>query len=122
MRNGNELPTAAELMTLAGMLGRLGSDQAGERDCAALMATRWVRSRGLNWSDVLVPALPEPKQPPPTQDDRWRVCVERCLLRASMLNAWEQGFLRDLRKFPWLSEKQAARLDAIASKIGVGPE
>ena len=129
----SRLPTPAELNTLAGILGRLGSNQPGERDCAALMATKWIRSRGLNWSEILLPALPQPKRrprgkapppppppPPHPPSDGWLLLIQRCLQRSWMLNDWEQGFLRDLRGFSKLSEKQAARLDAIAAKLGVG--
>jgi hypothetical protein len=38
---------------LVRVLGMLGSAHAGERDAAALMATRMLKEAGLTWYDVL---------------------------------------------------------------------
>lgn len=38
---------------LVRVLGMLGSDHAGERDAAALVATRMLKEAGLTWYDVL---------------------------------------------------------------------
>lgn len=47
--------TERDVLTLAKMLGLLGSDQVGERAAAALKAHQWVVSRGLAWKEVLLP-------------------------------------------------------------------
>jgi hypothetical protein len=38
---------------LVRVLGMLGSNHPGERDAAALMATRMVKEAGLTWYDIL---------------------------------------------------------------------
>lgn len=38
---------------LVRVLGMLGSDHPGERDNAAVMATRMIKEAGLTWYDVL---------------------------------------------------------------------
>jgi hypothetical protein len=43
-------PVPAKLIKV---LGLLGSDQAGERDTAARMATQMLKDLGLTWYDVL---------------------------------------------------------------------
>jgi len=43
---------------LAGVLARLSSNHAGERDAAALLASRIVRDRDVTWLDVLRADLP----------------------------------------------------------------
>jgi hypothetical protein len=53
--------TERELQVLVKMLGLLGSDQAGERAAAALKVDQWVRTRGLDWSELLIPPEPEPE-------------------------------------------------------------
>lgn len=47
--------SSADLGRFKRILGMLGSDQAGERAAAALLATNWLTERGLGWSDVSVP-------------------------------------------------------------------
>jgi hypothetical protein len=53
--------TERELQVLVKMLGLLGSDQAGERAAAALKVDQWVKTRGLSWSELLIP----PEEPEP---------------------------------------------------------
>jgi hypothetical protein len=45
--------TAADRAKLGAILGRLGSDHAGERDAAALAANRFILARDMTWPDVL---------------------------------------------------------------------
>jgi hypothetical protein len=45
--------TPAERTKLARILGRLGSEHAGERDAAALAASRFVQARDTTWPAVL---------------------------------------------------------------------
>lgn len=46
---------------LVRILKLLGSDQPGERDAAALAATRLVASTGMDWDDLLDPASAAPR-------------------------------------------------------------
>jgi hypothetical protein len=45
--------TPADRAKLSAILGRLGSDHAGERDSAALAACRFIRAKGTTWPEVL---------------------------------------------------------------------
>ena len=45
--------TNAERATLIAILGRLGSEHTGERDAAALAATRMLARLGVGWGDVI---------------------------------------------------------------------
>jgi hypothetical protein len=55
--------TDTDRQRLAGILGMLGSDHAGERAAAALQAEAFRRRHGLTWAELL--ALPEPTPEPP---------------------------------------------------------
>ncbi|HEY2418846.1 MAG TPA: hypothetical protein VGH84_13060 [Steroidobacteraceae bacterium] len=61
--------TDAERQRLAGILGMLGSDHAGERAAAGLQAEAFRKKHGLTWPELLgiptVAAMPEPDHPPP---------------------------------------------------------
>jgi hypothetical protein len=105
----NILPS--ERARLAAILGLLSSDKPGERDAAAHAATRFLRSRDLQWSDVFgAPALPAP-EPQPMRDlsvlaewpVRWRTAVQMCLQFSG--DDREQAFLNNLstyRQLNWL--------------------
>lgn len=67
------LADARAVKRLADLCGRLGSDMAGERDAAAVLATRHIKALGLTWGEVVSrafapagtkPARPMPPQPP----------------------------------------------------------
>lgn len=65
--------TEKEVLTLAKLLGLLGSDQMGERAAAALKAAQWVKQRGVSWKEVLLPEGPpvvqvQVKGAPSTED------------------------------------------------------
>lgn len=94
----------ADLTKLAGVLGMLGSDHAGERDNAARLANRLVRGKGLEWADLLAPsALPQTVlQPNTTQPSYypshgWQAELHACLSRPDLLSIWEVDFCRTLR-------------------------
>ncbi len=95
--------TPADLNKLAGILGMLGSEHAGERDNAARLANRLVRGKGLEWADLLAPRVPQrPPQPNATQPSHypacgWRAELQACLSRPDLLSAWEADFCRTLR-------------------------
>jgi hypothetical protein len=74
---------------LCKILGRLGSDHAGERAAAGLKAHELVRRAGLQWRDVILPPLaPQPLG--------WRDKVRACLDHVDRLNAWERQFIGSL--------------------------
>lgn len=51
--SANSPISSADRAKLAAILGRLGSDQAGERDAAALAATKFIRKLNTTWPEVL---------------------------------------------------------------------
>lgn len=108
--------SADDRRRLAGVLARLASDHAGERDAAANLATRIVRDRNVNWLDVLQPDPPAQERStwPPGGGD-----LVVCLRWLGELSPWETGFVLDLRqkhRCP-LSPAQAAKLHQIADAL-----
>ena len=105
---------------LVRILGLLGSDQAGERDAAALAATRLLFKSGLTWHDVIVCAQPAIRVLPCMS--AWRPTARACLGQVRRLTPWEHRFLTNLcarNQVP--SPKQLERLAEIATKVGVVP-
>lgn len=105
---------------LVRILGMLGSDQAGERDAAALAATRLLLKNSLTWHDVIVSSQPVIRVPPCIS--AWRTTARACLSQVYLLTPWETRFLTDLctrNQVP--SPKQLERLAEIATKVGVVP-
>jgi hypothetical protein len=51
------MPAPLVLAKLAKVLGRLGSDQAGERDNAARTANKMIRDAGMVWADFIEAAV-----------------------------------------------------------------
>lgn len=112
----------AEVQRLAAILGRLGSEFAGERDAAALAASKFVHDRALGWEELLQ------AEPPtavavidPGVTRYWKHAAEECLLEHSgALNDWETEFLQDLlRRGRAPTARQEAVLRRIATKTGV---
>jgi hypothetical protein len=104
---------------LIGVLEMLSSDYAGERDAAALAATRLVRDAGLRWVDLFQPpAVREQplRTPPPSRSD-WRGLCAWCAGQPDQLTAWENDFIAALPRFPRLSAKQAITLYGIAARL-----
>ncbi len=94
----------ADRQRLAGILGMLGSDAAGERDNAARLAEQFRRTSGLTWIELLTPpvkllivpgkpaaapAQPAPAQPapPPWVPPPNRTWVKMCVWGAFWLGA-----------------------------------
>ena len=100
---------------LIGCLNLLTSDQPGERDAAGLAACRFLRARGLSWSDVILSAAPAR----PADDGAlpWRVVVARCMTAANLTD-WEYRFLVAIKGRAAITQKQAAVLSAISAKVG----
>jgi hypothetical protein len=113
--------TQAEVDRLRNIVARLDSDFEGERAAAALLATRLLKSRGLIWSEVVLPppARPASKRAQPDEQP-WRRTVGKLLARPGSLRAWErEEFLPSLLRFE--SPKQSRCLRAIADRV-LGPE
>jgi hypothetical protein len=98
--------SAQDRARLAAILGRLGSDHAGERDAAALAASRFLRQRKLAWGDVLGP----PALPPPIERRaepfvfhewplRWRGAVRICCEALDRLNQRDRDFIQSLATY-----------------------
>jgi hypothetical protein len=109
-----------DFLKLVGILGRLGSDFAGGRDVAPIIATRFVRSRNMGLDEVFLPALePSHRASSPLFED-WLATVENRLIHPARISVWDIEHVISLRKFPCLSEKQADRLAIIGEKAGAG--
>ena len=107
---------------LTKLLGMLGSAHDGERAVAAAKADELVRSRGLTWSDVV--ARPQPVSAPRrSSSEAWhepetiREKIDAALRYRRLLNAWEESFLLDLKKYRHHSPKQAACVSRIYRKV-----
>ena len=115
-----------ELKRLAGVLARLGSDHAGERDAAALAASRLVDKAGVTWLDLLIGNSPEPQASrpgwatPPVTDHT--PDVRFCQRHSGSLSVWELGFLSNLAVLRTVTDRQRATLAAIVAKVrSAGP-
>jgi hypothetical protein len=119
--------SSSERAKLAAILGRLGSNHAGERDAAALAATRFISAKDVTWPSVLegvgeaealasyvVDRLRErterrAKQEENRKDPAWRAKrFRRWALRRWDTNAIYIGYRRGL-----LTEEEAAWLNAV---------
>jgi hypothetical protein len=109
----------ADRARLAGILGLLSSDKAGERDAAAHAATRFLTARDLRWSDVL--DVPRADGLLDDLAGRWRDVAATCVLRGGgVLTPWEFSFCRKLVGFPRCSDKQLEILRRLLDKITLG--
>ncbi len=104
---------------LAGVLARLSSDHAGERDAAALLASRIVRNRDVSWLDVL--RAGPPAHTPGTADPAHNAAsgsdLAVCLRHLGQLNGWEQQFVRSLARVMQRTPGQARKLAEIADAL-----
>ncbi len=104
---------------LAGVLARLSSNHAGERDAAALLASRIVRDRDVTWLDVLRADLPA--RAPDTADPRHNAAsstdLALCLRHIGQLSGWEQQFVRSVATMARRSPGQARKLVEIADAL-----
>lgn len=104
---------------LAGVLARLSSDYAGERDAAALLASRIVRDRDVTWLDVLRADLPAraPDAAGPRHNAAPSSDLALCLRHLNQLNGWEQQFARSLATVMRRTPGQARKLAEIAGAL-----
>ena len=99
---------------LVNILGMLGSDFAGERASAGLLACRFLKKHGLRWEDVI--GSP-PRHEKPRVADQSTGDLGLCLRHLTALTEWEQGFCRSLAMRPRLSPKQSDVLHRIAGTL-----
>ena len=91
---------------LAKICARFASNHDGERAAAAALANQLLQSMGLTWEQVL------------TQDERdFADLIDFALQHERLLNDWQRGFVRDIRRQETLSKKQRAKLDEIVGQI-----
>ncbi len=106
----------ADRQRLAGILGMLGSNSAGERDNAARLAEQFRRTSGLTWIELLTPpvkllivpgkpaAAPPAAQPAPVQPapPPWTPPPNREWMKVCALAAfWIGGLVAAF--WPWAS-------------------
>lgn len=104
---------------LAGVLARLSSNHAGERDAAALLASRIVRDRDVTWLDVLRTDLPAhtPAAANPHHNAASGSDLALSLRHLGQLNGWEQQFVRSLATVMRRTPGQARKLAEIADAL-----
>jgi hypothetical protein len=106
------IPASARTKLVA-ILGRLGSDHAGERDAAALAAMRLLSQHKVGWPELL--AEPRPHREP--LHGTWRVTCAELAKRPAALRPWEREFIADLPRFRRISTKQRYVLNEIATRV-----
>jgi hypothetical protein len=111
------LPMTADWrMTLAKVLGMLGSDPDGEIAAAGRRANAIIKAANLSWFD-----LPVPMSSQPDEDAIDAEMATFCLARTERLNEREQEFIYSivslLRRGRSLTAKQRKWLGDIASRI-----
>lgn len=118
-----EALTPAETSKLFGLLGMLASPFDGERATAGLLATKLIESKGLEWSDLIRPALayypppPPPRPAPSSAMFSWQTQVARCMATQSLLTLWENEFLHSIARRHSLSPKQEETLATIVDRL-----
>lgn len=113
MIRGDRL-TPDEQTRLISILGMLGSDFAGERAAAELLATRLLKDHGLRWKDVIGGP---PRHEKPRMADYSSRDLGLCLRHLTSVAEWEQEFCRSLAMRPRLSPKQVEVVQKIAAKL-----
>jgi hypothetical protein len=109
------------------ILRMFGSNHDGEIASAARRAHELVKSRALDWDDLIISvnhhtgySSPPPPPPPPDTDDEEDL-IRSCSRAAEHLTQWERGFIEDIGEsiVEWgrLTPKQRAVLDRIVTKL-----
>lgn len=102
---------------LAAVLGMLGSDHAGERAAAALIAARIAREAGLTWSELLAGSAEKPATPTRTHP-HWREMLAAARRHPERLSEWERRFIASIGgEQRSLSRKQWAILARLFNKV-----
>lgn len=121
----------ADRNRLIQLLGMTGSDSDGEATNAARLADRLVRSKGLRWGDVILPALSSPQTHRPHLDpwldvlhdwpERWREAVRLCQGSTAPLPDKSRDFLGQISRYANRpSEAQLAWLNSVVEKCRAG--
>jgi hypothetical protein len=100
---------------LAKLCGMFGSEHPGERANAAAAADKLIRSAGMRWPDIILPALPAPPGTRPVNGvaDAIRFVLEH----REALSEWELGFAESIRRARYrLSKKQIEILERLVEK------
>ena len=103
----------SEHRKLIGILGRLGSDHAGEVVAAAHVAETMLRRHGLTWEGLLAPAPLAPTGEP----DDWRTIVFTCQQVPGLLTNWERKFLSDVQSCRRPTPRQIEKVRQIAQQL-----
>jgi hypothetical protein len=118
---------------LVKILRMFGSNHDGEVAAAARRAHQLVKSRSLDWDDLIIAiggggrqeqARPRyERPPPPPSDDDEAGLIKRCSERAKALSEWETEFIESISAsiIEWgrLTPRQRASLDRIVNKLKV---
>lgn len=113
----------AEVEKIAAIAARIQSDHDAEALTAARMLTRALDRHGMRIGDVIITALqPKPVYRPRRGVAQHTVRAAGCLMRPHLYSPKELKFLRDLRSFRSLSEKQENWLDALVARWDDGGE
>jgi hypothetical protein len=105
--------SAADRRKMAGILGRLQSDQVGEVIAAAHLASALLRKAGVTWQDLLAPAPSSSAG----NGGNWRGMVAACLEYPGLLSEWEKRFLSELWRRPAVTPRQQQKLSQIAQQL-----
>lgn len=92
------------------------AELAGEQVVAIQGARRLLRSLGLEWTDVLRPAVGE-EAPRPPSITGWRADLAMCCRYPYLLTDWEQKFTASLARRTPITPRRREFLRAIVSKI-----
>jgi hypothetical protein len=84
-------PEAAQ--HLSKLLGMLGSNSDNERAVVGRMADQFLKSAGLRWSDIILPAEPKCQRA-----DWWRVMVNYCFAHRGELFGKSREFVENMHK------------------------
>jgi len=125
---------------LVKILRMFSSSHDGEVAAAARRAHELVRSRSLDWDDLIIPikaassgqqqrrqeyswSPPPPPPPPPPPEEDETFLIRRCGEREINLSNWEREFVASIGEsiVEWgrLTPKQRAVLDRIVNKLKV---
>lgn len=112
------------------ILRMFGSNHDGEIASAARRAHELVKSRALDWDDLIIgvnhhhtgySSPPPPPPPPPPNTDDEEDLIRNCSRAVDHLTQWERGFIEDigdsLVEWGRLTPKQRAVLDRIVTKL-----
>lgn len=118
------------------ILRMFSSNHDGEVAAAARRAHELVKSRSLDWDDLIIPVHTashnstgqrrqeyawEPPPPPPPQEDEETFLIRRCAERPHCLTTWENEFIQSISEsvIEWghLTVKQRSVLDRIVNKL-----